>query len=199
MLRISEAVGPFPVALVPRDGGGLGLDEGDPDIAQDLPDGAEAVPSAQIKAVSKLAPGVDLSHSTFKIMNITGVDGSVIVGDVVFGDQTTITIGVGAQPAAAAAVASREDLGRSIDAVAKDLGTIKAGVADRRDLRDGLEDVETELARAQKALSEDDRDYAITKLDDARAKLAKLGPKVPAAVPLSDTVSVLAQRARTAQ
>ena len=89
-------------------------------------------------------------------MNITGVDGSVIVGDVVFGDQTTITIGVGAQPAAAAAVASREDLGRSIDAVAKDLGTIKAGVADRRDLRDGLEDVETELARAQKALSEFD-------------------------------------------
>ena len=45
VLRISEAVGPFPVALVPRDGGALGLDEGIPTSPRTFPTALKRSPA----------------------------------------------------------------------------------------------------------------------------------------------------------
>ena len=120
------------------------------------------------------------------------------MGDIVFGDQTTITIGVGAQPASAAAAASVDELRSSIEAVSTELASIGAQLGDRDDLKDGVDNAGRELARAKDALAEGKRDRTLQKLEAARAALAKLGPNVPAAVPLSETVAVLTQRARSA-
>lgn len=199
VMNISQLVGAFPIAI-------SGAQAADalgprPSIAAAPPLGTAArlEDPEVIEAASGYTPGATLEGVSYragtqvidnsKLIDFGGarVGGNITVSNVAGGDITQITIG--ATPAIAAAASTTSDLVSAIKGVRKDVAAL-VGVDDERI------DITNELDDAEKAMAEGKIERALVKLDRAREQLQEIGPRVPAAVPLSETVSVLLQRAR---
>jgi hypothetical protein len=125
-----------------------------------------------------------------KVVDMSGLvaGGNVTVSNVAGGDITQITIG--ATPASVANATSADALRVAIERVRADVDRL-VGADDEKS------DITRDLGDAVRAATEGKTQRALDKLDRAREELQDLGPAVPAAVPLSETVSVLLQRARS--
>ena len=198
VMNLGSVVGAFPIALAgPPPAAALGAVA---PILGDAPAGTAAnlVAPDVIDAARSFTPGSDVAGVSFgagpqvvdnrKLLDLTGaVIGNLTIGDVAGGDM--IKIQLGATPAAAAAASSAGDLRATIESVRSSVALLQ-GVDDERS------DVVRDLDDAAAAATDGKVERVRVKLDRARAQLQALGPLAPAAVPLSETLAVLMQRAR---
>jgi hypothetical protein len=200
VMNISQLVGACPIAV---SGAPPGTALGGPaPIAAGPPVGtaANVVDPTVVEAAKGYVPGASIDGLSYraefqvvdrsKVIDLGGatIVGNVDIANVAAGDLTQITIA--ATPAAAATASSPDDLTSAIERVRRDVGAL-VGVDDERT------DITRELDDAERAVADGRTDRVLIKLDRAREQLQALGPRIPAAVPLSETVSVLLQRARS--
>lgn len=210
VLNLTQGVGPFPLALASRAGRavtrGLGEDEAalDAPIKTALPAGmaANVIDQKLIDAAKAYLPGVAIDNRDYSIgkaidqstrtstafdlrgANVRSIN---VRGDVAGGDM--IKISLGATPGAAAQAQTEDDIRTRIDSVRSEVGNLAGADPDK------VGDVRALLDSATKASEERKSGRLLEKLDDAREELLALGPDVPAAVPISETLAVLVQRA----
>jgi hypothetical protein len=200
VMNVSQLVGAFPIAIAgERKGAGLGPPA---PIAAGPPPGSAAniLDPKVIEAAGGYAPGASLEGTTFragvqlidnsKVVDFSGavIGGSLNVSNVARGN--IIQISIGATPASASTADSSETLRAGIEQVRADVDRL-VGVDDEKD------DITRDLKDASLAAAEGKNQRLLAKLDRAREELLALGPAIPASVPLSETVSVLLQRARS--
>ena len=201
VMNVSQLVGAFPIAIAgAREGAGLGAPA---PITMQPPQGmaANIVDPKVIEAAREYTPGASLEGASFragvqvidnrKVVDLGGakIGGNVTLTNVAGGDITQITIG--ARPASAATATSTDDLRSAIDRVRADVARLVGVDDEKRDITSDLDD-------ASQAAAEGKTRRLLDKLDRAREELQDLGPADPGApVPLSETVSVLLQRARS--
>jgi hypothetical protein len=198
VMSISELVGAFPIALTGAPSDTLGPR---PSIASGPPPGtaADIVAPAVVDAARTYLPGISLEGVQFgagvqvidnsKVVDFGGavIGGNVHLENIAKGD---ITITIGSTTAGARAASRPAEVRTAIGGVGADVARL-VGVDDEKS------DIDRELGDALTAADEGKTDRLLVKLDRAREQLMAIGPTAPAAIPLSETVSVLQQRARS--
>jgi hypothetical protein len=214
VLNLTQGVGPFPLALASRAARVVTRGSGEDEAALDapmkttLPVGMAAtyIDQKLVDAARSYLPGVAIDNRDYSIGKT--IDQSVtntidnrrafdlrganvrsinVRGDVAAGD--IIKISIGATPGAAAKARTEDEVRTTIDSVRAEVGKLSAAdpivVKFVGDLLDGATD----------ASEKGDRAVLLDRLDKARGQLLELGSAVPAAVPISETLAVLVQRA----